>query len=75
MVGSAGQKRVPTRFFKEAVVYVPSVSEQNRIVEILSAFDGEILAMRKELEKFRYQKAGLMSDLLSGRVLTSEAHR
>jgi type I restriction enzyme S subunit len=72
MVGSAGQKRVPARFFKEALVYIPDVLEQNRIVEILSAFDGEILAMRKKLEKLRYQKAGLMSDLLSGLVPVDE---
>jgi len=39
MTGSAGQKRVPTRFLEEALIYLPPLSEQNRLAGILEKAD------------------------------------
>lgn len=47
---------------------VPSLEEQRRIVSIVAAHDERIAAERARLEKLRKLKAGLMDDLLTGRV-------
>ena len=42
MSGSAGQKRVPAEFLRSYPIQLPPLSEQGRIVEIISAWDGAI---------------------------------
>ncbi|MDR3567885.1 MAG: restriction endonuclease subunit S [Syntrophobacteraceae bacterium] len=48
--GTAGQQRVPTTFMGSAMLPVPSLEEQRRIVDILSRADG-IVHLRREAQK------------------------
>lgn len=68
MVGSAGQKRVPTRFIKNYEIRLPPMQEQHKIVTILQACDQEIELLTRKLDALQYQKKGLMQQLLTGRV-------
>jgi type I restriction enzyme S subunit len=48
--GTAGQQRVPTTFLASATLPVPPISEQRRIVDLLSRAEG-IVRLRREAEK------------------------
>ena len=48
--GTAGQQRVPTTFLASATLPVPPLSEQRRIVDLLSRAEG-IVRLRREAEK------------------------
>lgn len=48
--GTAGQQRVPTTFLSSAAIPVPPLSEQRRIVDLLSRAEG-IVHLRREGEK------------------------
>lgn len=47
---------------------LPTLPEQTAIAEILSDMDAEIRAVEEKLSKARAVKAGMMSELLTGRV-------
>jgi type I restriction enzyme, S subunit len=47
---------------------VPPIPEQTAIAEILSDMDAEIRAVEEKLSKARAVKAGMMSELLTGRI-------
>ena len=49
-------------------IFLPPLSEQKKIAEVLTSVDEEIEAYRKEKEKAEELKKGLMQDLLTGRV-------
>jgi type I restriction enzyme S subunit len=49
-------------------VWLPSVSEQAAIAEILSDMDAEIAAVGARLEKARQLRQGMMQELLTGRI-------
>jgi type I restriction enzyme S subunit len=51
---------------------VPSIKEQKKITEILSATNEKISVNKKLKEKLTLLKKGLMQDLLSGKVRTKE---
>lgn len=54
---------------KQTTVFVPpTLKEQTRIATILSDMDAEIVALEGKLAKTRKVKAGMMQDLLTGRV-------
>ena len=46
-------------------IKLPSIVEQNRIVETLKCVDDEIILLNKELEELKLQKKGLMQNLLT----------
>ena len=48
--GTAGQQRVPTTFMESACIPVPPISEQRRLVDILSRAEG-IVCLRREAQK------------------------
>jgi type I restriction enzyme S subunit len=54
MVGAAGQKRVSSRFLKDTRLFLPSLSEQQRIAAYLdascAAIDAAVAAKRHQLE-------------------------
>ena len=54
----------------EICVPLPSLREQARIAEILTAADERLAAERKHLAKLKNIKRGLMEDLLTNRVST-----
>lgn len=66
MTGSAGQKRVPKDFIEKYKIFLPSMTEQEKIVEILSTWDLAIEKQEQLIEKKKEFKKGLMQRLLSG---------
>lgn len=67
MTGSAGQKRVPADSISSYKIPVPSLSEQQKIAEILSTWDKAIEKQMQLIEKFELRKKGLMKQLLTGK--------
>jgi type I restriction enzyme S subunit len=63
-------KRLYNSILLKKLVPVPSIDEQKKIVEILSAVDEKISVNKKLKEKLILLKKGLMQDLLSGKVRT-----
>jgi type I restriction enzyme S subunit len=61
-----GQPHVYANDLKSLHIYLPSIEEQNRIVNILSAAQKEIALLEKLADKYRTQKRGLMQKLLTG---------
>src|SRR4029077_21071742 len=55
-------------FAKEEVRIPPTVEEQAKIVDVLSACDCEIELLRKQLKALEEKKRGLMQKLLTGEV-------
>ncbi len=68
MAGTQAVPLVNKSLFSQILVPIPDISEQQRIAEILSLVDEQILRLETSLKKQREQKLGLMDDLLTGRV-------
>lgn len=66
MTGSAGQRRVPTDFFKRFEVPKMSGSEQLLIAEILDAVDDQISLTERVISKQRAVNIGIARDALAG---------
>ena len=49
-------------------IYLPEYQEQRAIAGVLSGMDGEIAQLEAKREKYAKIKAGLMNDLLTGKV-------
>jgi type I restriction enzyme S subunit len=65
-VDRRGSLRWPA--FSEITVSIPSLPEQNSIVEILSNMDAEKETLEKKLDKYKVLKQGMMQTLLTGRI-------
>ena len=52
----------------EEKIKLPNLKEQQKIAEVLTAFDDEINLLNLKLENLKKQKQGLMQKLLSGKV-------
>ena len=68
MTGSAGQRRVPTEFFRRYEIRVPPLDEQRRIAEILDTVDETIQATQQVISKLTDMEHGLRQDLLNGEL-------
>lgn len=67
------QKNLSSRLLKEFLILHPScVGEQERIVRKIESFDNRLKKEREMASKLKKQKAGLMDDLLTGRVRVTE---
>lgn len=67
--GDGGRGGLNKKLLKQYAVYVPSsIEEQKEISTILACMDDEIAALEAERDKMRQIKAGMMDDLLTGRV-------
>ncbi|MBK8905355.1 MAG: hypothetical protein IPM53_29500 [Anaerolineaceae bacterium] len=53
---------------------VPSLAEQNRIVELFETVDHEIAVAEKQHVALQQQKKGLMQRLLTGQIRVNTAH-
>lgn len=73
MVGSAGQKRVPTEFLREYPLALPPLPEQQKIAAILSAVDDKLDVIARQIEATQTLKRGLMQTLFSRGVGTQDA--
>jgi len=65
MTGSAGQKRVPTEFFRKWKIYAPGKEEQARIAQILDILDTQIQKTETLIAKLEKIKEGVLYDLLT----------
>ena len=65
MTGSAGQRRVPSDFFKEFNVYIPSFKTQQKIAKILTTIDQLIEKTQALIDKHTVIKQGMMADLFT----------
>ena len=70
MSGVKGTKmpRGDKRFILKKSIYVPSLLEQRKIAEVLSATDKEIELLKADLEQEKLKKKSLMQLLLTGLV-------
>jgi len=55
-------------------VPVPDIDEQKEIASILSQFDEQILHIREVVSQLKRLKRGLMQDLLSGKIRTTDTN-
>lgn len=74
MVGSAGQKRVPTDFIREYPLALPPLPEQQKISAILTTVDDKLDVIARQIEATQSLKQGLMQTLFSRGVGTQEAN-
>lgn len=66
---SNSQKRITPKNFLEYSVYLPTdINEQAAIADVLDDMDSEIAALEEKLHKAQLMKAGMMSELLTGRI-------
>ncbi|MBD3895452.1 restriction endonuclease subunit S [Halomonas sp. ML-15] len=65
MIGSAGQKRVPSEFFRKHRVFAPVLTEQRQIAQILDTLDTQIHKTEALIAKLEKVKEGLLHDLLT----------
>ena len=66
---SNSQKRITPKNFLEYSVYMPTdINEQAAIADVLDDMDGEIGELEEKLYKAQLMKAGMMSELLTGRI-------
>jgi type I restriction enzyme S subunit len=68
MVGTTGRQRVPKDSLFNLMFPVPTISEQNKITEILSSVDGKLDLLGQKKEYMETLKKGLMEDLLTGKT-------
>lgn len=66
---SNSQKRITPKNFLEYSVYMPTdINEQAAIADVLDDMDSEIAVLEEKLHKAQLMKAGMMSELLTGRI-------
>jgi len=63
MTGSAGQRRVPSSFFSEYEVYIPELTKQKKIAQILNIIDCIIEKTEDAVTKLQKIESGMMHDL------------
>jgi type I restriction enzyme S subunit len=68
MSGSAGQQRVPSSFFQDYKIALPSIDEQFEIGLRLDKINQKLQTEQAYLQKLYRLKACFMGDLLSGKV-------
>ena len=69
---SESMVKISSAIVRKLEFHVPSLNEQRRIVSVIEAHDERIAAEHARLEKLRKLKAGLMDDLLTGRVRVNQ---
>jgi len=70
IAAGSGVKNLKKESVSNVTVALPSINEQKKISEILSAVGEKISINQKQKEKLTLLKKGLMQDLLSGRKRT-----
>ncbi len=73
MVGSAGQKRVPTEFLKQYQLALPPLPEQQKIAAILTTVDDKLDLIARQISATQTLKQGLMQTLFTRGAGTPDA--
>jgi type I restriction enzyme S subunit len=63
--------KIQLHFFSDLEIPLPSLDEQERIVDALESVDDVIIANKDQLDGLKRLKKGLQQDLLSGEVRTA----
>ena len=69
-VSGTAQFGLGRRTIENLKIFVPSLNEQQKIAEVLTACDDEINLLNLKLENLKKQKQGLMQKLLKGEMRT-----
>lgn len=64
----SGQPGINGQEIKSYEIFLPDISRQNEISELLFSMDNEIIYLQKKLQKVRQLKQGMMQELLTGKV-------
>lgn len=81
MTGTAGQQRVPAKFFYTYLIHIPPVHDQSAIASILFLLDEVIEKTDQLIEKYKRIKQGLMQDLFrygideNGQIRSEKTHK
>ncbi len=67
-VGGTTHKRISRGSLGKIKIKVPSFQQQTQIAETLSDMDAEIAGLEQKLDKYRKLKAGMMQNLLTGKI-------
>lgn len=67
-MGISAMPNLGAGFFRDRFLNLPTVSEQEAIVEVLRDIDAEITALHARLRKARAVKTGIMQELFTGRT-------
>jgi len=65
MTGSAGQRRVPSSFLNEYIIFAPPLPQQQKIALILTTVDKLIEQTQALIDKYTAIKQGMMADLFT----------
>jgi type I restriction enzyme S subunit len=72
MSGAAGQKRVPAEFVKDFTTLIPTLFEQQQIVEYIESetkrIDNKIARAEKEIELLQEYRTALISEVVTGKI-------
>lgn len=74
MVGSAGQRRVPTAFLRNYPIPLPSYPEQQKIAAILTSVDEKLDVITCQIASTETLKQGLMQTLFNRGVGSQDAN-
>jgi type I restriction enzyme S subunit len=77
MTGTAGQLRVPTRFFEEQSIPVPPLPEQLRIVAAIESYftrlDDAVATLERVQRNLKRYRASVLKAAVEGRLVPTEA--
>lgn len=72
MTGSAGQKRVPVDFIKNFMIGIPSIQEQQRIINYIKQKTRDIsnlIAIKEDqVQELLEAKNSIISDVVTGKI-------
>ena len=74
MIGTSGRQRVPLGVFDEFEVGVPPLTEQRKIVAILSSLDSTVEKALEVIGQVEMVKRGLIEELLTPRWAEGSSH-
>ncbi len=77
MAGTAGQLRVPTGFLEEALLALPSLAEQHRIVAEMekqfTRLDASVAALKRVQANLKRYRASVLKAACEGKLVPTEA--
>lgn len=72
MIGSAGQKRVPTSFISNYSIGLPPIPEQEKIVDFIfqesKIIDTAVSRIEREIELIKEYKTALIAEAVTGKI-------
>lgn len=66
--GGSSQKALTIEKMGTVEVYIPTITEQKRLIDILTSIDDKLLENTKTLQKLKFLKSGLMHDIFNQKV-------